>query len=172
MSLEIFKNKVLPVKNKLYRFALGFIKNEDEAKDIVQEVFIKIWDKKEDLLAIENIEAWCMRVTRNLSLDKLKSKHKKYTDSLNEEFDKSDDKNQTPYRSTEISDTMSMINLFIESLPDKQRQIIKLRDIEGYSYKEISEMVGVDMNQVKVNLFRARKAIKENLLNINAYGLR
>ncbi|UII24423.1 sigma-70 family RNA polymerase sigma factor [Fulvivirga maritima] len=172
MSLEIFKNKVLPVKNKLYRFALGFIKNEDEAKDVVQEVFIKIWDKKEDLEVIENIEAWCMRVTRNLALDKLKSKHKKYTDPLNDGFEKSDDNNQTPYRTTEISDTMSRVNLFIESLPDKQRQIIKLRDIEGYSYKEISEMVGVDMNQVKVNLFRSRKAIKENLLNINAYGLR
>lgn len=159
------------MKDKLYRFALRFLNDEDEARDVVQEVLIKVWNKRENMDQLENMEAWCMRITRNLSLDKLKSKHKKQTDPLKEGFDMSSADHETPYRRTEMTDTMKTIAHFIQALPDKQRQVIQLRDVEGYSYQEISEIMEIDMNQVKVNLFRARKAVKENLLNINAYGL-
>jgi len=171
MSLEAFKMHVLPVKNKLYRFALSLLKSEDEARDIVQEVLIKIWKKQEENEQIDNVEAWCMRVTRNMSLDRLKSKRVKFTDSLTDGFDVSGGDNHTPYRTMETSDTMTNIRRLISSLPEKQRQVIQLRDVEGYSYKEIVEILEMDMNQVKVNLFRARKALKQDLQNINAYGL-
>lgn len=171
MSLESFTNRVLPVKNKLFRFALRFIGNEDEAKDIVQEVFIKVWNKREDIDQLQNVEAWCMRITRNLSLDKLKSRYHKDTEGINEGVELSQNTQKTPYTVAESNDTMDTIDKFISSLPDKQKQVIQLRDIEGYSYKEISEIMDIDINQVKVNLFRARKSVKENLLNINAYGL-
>jgi RNA polymerase sigma-70 factor (ECF subfamily) len=67
---------------------------------------------------------------------------------------------------------MENIHNFIASLPDKQRHIMQLRDIEGFSYKEIGDILNLDANNVKVNLFRARKSVRENLLNINAYGLK
>ena len=66
---------------------------------------------------------------------------------------------------------MKQIHQFISALPDKQKLVIQLRDIEGFSYKEISDALQLNLNQVKVNLFRARKAVRENLININAYGL-
>lgn len=170
MSLEAFKIRVLPVKDKLYRFAFRFLKDEDEARDIVQEVFIKVWNKQDQMDQVENMEAWCMQVTRNLSLDRLKSKQYKYTDSMKDDFDVSSG-GETPYRFVETNDTMTNINNMISNLPEKQRQVILLRDVEGYSYKEIADIMEIDMNQVKVNLFRARKAVKDNILNINAYGL-
>ncbi len=171
MSLETFKTQVLPIKNKLYRFALSMVKSEPEAQDIVQEVLIRVWNRRKDLGQLDNLEAWCMRITRNLSLDKLKSKHMSKTSGMEEGFDVSQNNEMTPYRSAEMKDTMKNITGLISSLPEKQKQVIHLRDIEGYSYKEISEVLEIDMNQVKVNLFRARKTLKENLLNINAYGL-
>lgn len=171
MSLKAFKTRVLPVKDKLYRFALRYLKDEDEARDVVQDVLIKVWNQRENMDQLENMEAWCMRLTRNLSLDRLKSKRNKYTDPMKEGFDISSGDNETPYRTAEMSDMMKSIGSFIQALPDKQRQVIQLRDVEGYSYKEISDIMEIDMNQVKVNLFRARKAVKENLININAYGL-
>ncbi|QSE96079.1 RNA polymerase sigma factor [Fulvivirga lutea] len=171
MSLEAFKTRVLPTKDKLFRFALKLVGDADEARDIVQEVFIKVWNKRNEMDELENMEAWCMRVTRNLSLDKLKSKKRKLTDSLDQTHDISMGENITPYRSTELSDTMIKIGTFISSLPDKQKQVIQLRDVEGYSYQEICDILEIDMNQVKVNLFRARKSVRENLLNANAYGL-
>jgi len=171
MSLEAFKTRVLPTKDKLYRFAFRFLKNEDEAKDIVQEVMIKAWNYKDKMHQLENMEAWCMRVTRNMSIDRLKSKQYKYTDGMKEGFDVSSGEERTPYRFVESNDTMANISELITKLPEKQQQVIMLRDVEGYSYKEIVDILELDMNQVKVNLFRARKALKENILNINAYGL-
>lgn len=171
MSLEAFKTRVLPTKDKLYRFAFKLVGNSEEARDIVQEVFIKVWNKRSEMDKLDNMEAWCMRVTRNLALDKLKSQKRKLTDSLDGQMEISMGEHVTPYRSTELNDAMKNISNYIMSLPEKQKQIIQLRDIEGYSYKEIGEILEIDLNQVKVNLFRARKSVRDNLLNANAYGL-
>lgn len=170
MSVEAFKSRVLPAKDKMYRFAVRLLQDEEEAKDIVQEAMIRVWNKREEMHTYLNMEAWCMRVVRNLSLDRLKSKQFN-NNRLDESYNLSAP-GISPEQRTEIDDTMENIHHFIASLPDKQRQIIQLRDIEGFSYKEIGEILNLDANNVKVNLFRARKSVRENLLNINAYGLR
>jgi RNA polymerase sigma factor (sigma-70 family) len=170
MNIEAFQNRVLPSKNKLFRFALKFLGNEEEAKDIVQEVFIRVWNGREQMEQIQNWEAWCMRITRNLSLDRIRSLTRKQTQPIEETFDVHNEA-LSPYESTEIDESMQRIRQLISELPDKQRQVIHLRDMEGYSYNEISEILELDMNQVKVNLFRARNAVREKLMKINAYGL-
>jgi RNA polymerase sigma factor (sigma-70 family) len=170
MNIEAFQNRVLPSKNKLFRFALKFLGNEEDAKDVVQEVFIRVWNGREQMEEIQNWEAWCMRIARNLSLDKIRSLTRKQTQPIDESFDVHHDA-LTPYESTEIDESMQRIRLIIAELPEKQRQIMHLRDVEGYSYNEISEILEIDMNQVKVNLFRARSAVREKLIKINAYGL-
>ncbi len=169
MSLETFKTRVLPVKDKLFRYTLRILKNEDEAKDVVQETFIKVWNKRDEMHTYENMEAWCMRVGRNLALDKLKSKHKNAVD-INNAYDLQSS-SQSPYSSTEHNDTMRAIHQYINQLPDLQKQIIQLRDIDGFSYQEISEILKQNLNTVKVNLFRARKQVREQLIQVNAYGL-
>ena len=170
MDLEAFQNRVLPTKNKLFRFALRFLGNEEEAKDIVQEVFIRVWSGRERMEQVQNWEAWCMRITRNLSLDRVRLIQRKQTRPIEESFDLSHDA-LTPYQSTEIEESMQKITQMIQALPEKQRQVIHLRDVEGYSYQEICEILELDMNQVKVNLFRARTAVREKLTKIDAYGL-
>ncbi len=170
MNLEAFQNRVMPAKNKLYRFALRFLGNEDEAKDVVQEVFIRVWNGREQMNEVQNWEAWCMRITKNLSLDRIRSLTRRQMQSLDEVFDIREN-NLTPHESTELDESMQSINSMIAALPEKQRQIIHLRDIEGYSYNEICEILELDMNQVKVNLFRARTTVREKLMRINAYGL-
>jgi RNA polymerase sigma factor (sigma-70 family) len=171
MTVEAFQNQVLPVKNKLFRFALKFLGSEEEAKDVVQEVFIRIWNNREQMVEIQNMEAWCMRITRNLSLDRIRSINRKSTQPIEESFNVHVG-GLSPHESTEADESMQKISQFIAELPDKQRQIIHLRDVEGYSYNEICEILELDMSQVKVYLFRARNAVKEKLLKINAYGLK
>jgi len=158
MNLEAFQNRVLPAKNKLFRFAFKMLANEDEAKDVVQEVLIKVWNGREQMDQVQNWEAWCMRITKNLSLDRIRAIRRRGTDPIQEGFDV---RNETlsPHETTEIKESMARINQMIAALPEKQRQVIHLRDIEGYSYNEICEILELDMNQVKVNLFRARSAI-------------
>lgn len=170
MNIEAFQNRVLPSKNKLFRFALKFLGNEEEAKDVVQEVFIRVWNGREQMHEIQNWEAWCMRITRNLSLDRIRSLTRKPARPMDEMFNVQHDA-PSPYELTETDESMTRIRQFISALPEKQRQIMHLRDVEGYSYNEICEIMELDMNQVKVNLFRARNAVREKLMRINAYGL-
>lgn len=170
MDLEAFENRVLPTKNKLFRFALRFLGNEEEAKDIVQEVFIRVWNGRQQMEQVQNWEAWCMRITKNLSLDRIRLINRKQTQTLEGTFDLHHQA-LTPHESTEIGESMVKVTQMIASLPEKQRQVIHLRDVEGYSYQEICEILELDMNQVKVNLFRARNAVRERMTKIDAYGL-
>jgi RNA polymerase sigma-70 factor (ECF subfamily) len=170
MNLESFQTRVLPVKHKLYRFALRFLGNEDEAQDIVQEVFIRVWNGRDQMHEVQNWEAWCMRITKNLSLDRIRTLTRKQTQPIEEGYMIMHSA-PTPHESAEVQESMTRIAQIISSLPEKQRQVIHLRDIEGYSYNEICEIMELDMNQVKVSLFRARNTVREKMTKINAYGL-
>lgn len=170
MNFETFQNRVLPTKNKLFRFALRLVGNEEEAKDVVQEVMIRVWSGREQNEEIQNMEAWCMRITKNLSLDRIRSNNRRQTQPIDGNFDVRNNA-LTPHETTEQHESMQKINQLMASLPDKQRHVMHLRDVEGYSYNEICDILELDMNQVKVNLFRARNAVREKLIKVNAYGL-
>lgn len=170
MDVSRFKIEVLPLKNKLFRFAWNIVKDEDLAKDVVQECLIKVWEKREDLKLVNNLEAWCMQITKNKALDKLRSKHVSRTDQFEVQLDTRKERD-TPYVVTERGDVMQRIHELIAGLPERQREVMQLRDIEGYTYKEIAENLEIDINLVKTNLFRARRKLKESLIKENAYGL-
>ena len=110
-----------------------------------------------------------MKMTKNLSIDKLRSKHQK-VGFFNEGFDIAD-RMANPHQLTEEKDTISQIQLIMQRLPEKQRMTMQLRDIEGMTYEEITKILDITLNQVKVNLFRARKFIRQELLNNQTYGL-
>jgi RNA polymerase sigma-70 factor (ECF subfamily) len=155
---------VIPFQDKLYRFALSIVGNTFEAEDIVQEVLIKIWKKKDAFLQLDNKEAWCMTVTRNLAIDKTRSR-KYQVEDINNHYSISDTASN-PAELTEFNDTMSIIKGYMEELPDAQREVIHLRDIEGFTYNEISEITGMPLERVKVNLHRARKSLRVKIENL------
>lgn len=169
MSLEDFTKQILPIKQKLFRFSLRIVGNQAEAEDVVQEVFVKLWKKREDWEKYKNMEAWCMRMTKNLSIDKLRSKHHR-AGILPEGMDFIAP-GVSPDRKAELTDLLGQLKGLMQQLPEKQRLVMHLRDIEGQSYKEISEYLEMPLNQVKINLFRARQSIKSQLINIDSYGL-
>lgn len=169
MDIKQFTSEIIPYKNKLYRFAYRIVGNGAEAEDVVQEVMIKLWNQREKLHEYNNIEAWCIRMTKNLSIDKTRSKHYKLG-IIPEGFDISSNHNN-PHQVAETQDTMQRIKNMMNTLPTKQREVMHMRDIEGLSYKEIEEQLQIPMNQVKVYLFRARKFIKSQLINSDSYGV-
>lgn len=170
MSLEDFTQLILPIKNKLFRFSLRIVGNEPEAEDVVQEVFIKAWNKRSDLPNYSNVEAWCMTLTKNLSIDKLRSKHRR-ADPIKEGFDVQSGENDNPFRQASYNDTLERVRRLMDKLPEKQRMVMQLRDIEGHTYQEIADALEISLQQVKVNLFRARQEIRTQLLNSEKYGL-
>lgn len=167
MSLKAYKERISPVKNKLYRFALGIVRDPAEAEDIVQEILIKIWRQWEEIHTIQNLEAWSMRLTKNLAIDKLRSRHRR-TEDLDRAYQVEVD-GPDPYESVVTGDTIGQIRQLMDRLPENQRLVMNLRDIEGLSYQEISEALDMPMPQVKVNLFRARTQIRNHLVKSKTY---
>ena len=157
---------VLPIKDKLFRYALRIVGNQMVAEDVVQEVLVKVWQKRKELAEIENKEAWCMTVTRNLALDKLRRK-KVILDNVDDHRNIAD-KSMTPYRSLQSEDTMTLIREAIAQLPEAQQHVIHLRDIEGYKYQEIADITGYSIDKVKVYLHRARISLRHKLTSIYA----
>lgn len=161
-NLDIFN---LPFRDKLYRYALNIVGDPQDAEDIMQELLIKIWKRKEQYEQLENKEAWCMTVTRNMAIDKTRSR-KVRTDDIDAYFNIKD---KTPLvdLNLEQKERMNSILKLLNDLPEQQRQIIHLRDVEGYTYKEIAEITENSLDFVKVSLHRARKNLKEALLKRN-----
>lgn len=165
-----FRNDVLPLKNKLYRLALRITVNSAEAEDIVQDTLIKIWNRRESWADIESIEAFALTMCRNLSLDRLK-KMDNQNDSLDEYNFERPDHSSNPYEDMIRKDRIQLVRCLVDSLPEKQKSCMQLRDFEGKPYKEIAEILGMTEEQVKVNIFRARQTIKQKFKEYDNYGL-
>ena len=167
-----FRNDVLPLKNELYRLALRITLNPAEAEDIVQETMIKVWNRREQWDNIESIEAFCLTICRNISLDKMR-KMENQNQSLSEgEHDAPDQSySSNPEEQAMQQDRMQLIRQLINQLPEKQRSVMQLRDFEGKSYKEIAKVMGISEEQVKVNIFRARQTIRQKYFETEKYGL-
>jgi len=156
MHSEEFKTTILPLKGALYRFAKSFLTNSEEAEDCVQEIFIKLWLKKESLADVRSIKAYTLQMTRNLCLDKLKSRKNMIgieATSITSEGDTHED--------LENRDTLARIQKIVNTLPEQQRTLVHLRNIEGLEMKEIAEITGLSIEHVRVTLSRARMTIRE-----------
>jgi RNA polymerase sigma-70 factor (ECF subfamily) len=165
-----FRNDILPLKNQLFRLALRITLDREEAEDIVQEALIKIWNRRDSWNEIESIEAFSYTVCRNLALDSLK-KHTGEKDSIDEKHIEQADSSFNPYERTLQQDRINTVKKLVDKLPEKQRSCMQLRDFEGKPYKEIAHILGITEEQVKVNIFRARQAIKLQFQKLDNYGL-
>jgi len=171
MNTISFRADVLPLKNELYRLALRITQNPAEAEDVVQETMIKVWNRRDRWDEIESIEAFCLTICRNIAVDKTRSAaHQNlFLDQDHEVADASYSSN--PQEQAEQRDRVMLVRRLINDLPEKQRSVMQLRDIEGKSYREIAQILGITEDQVKVNIFRARQVIKKKFLQTENYGL-
>lgn len=161
MTEEIFKKEILPLNRKLLGFANRFIMDIDDAKDVVQEIFIKLWSMRNELDKYNSVEALAMRMTRNLCLDKIKLKKTVSMDGVIKDEAENPISNE---RQGELNIAVSRAKAAIEKLEEPQRTIMQLRDIEGYDYDEIAQILNMNVNTLRVSLSRARKKVKEYLI--------
>ena len=169
MTQADFTNLVLPFKDKVFRLAKRLLVSREEAEDATQEILLKLWNKKQDIEKYRNTEAFAMTMTKNFCLDRLKSKqaqnlkivHSNYTDN-----------SSSLQKQVEARDSMDWVSKIIEDLPEQQKMIIQLRDIEQYDFAEIAKMLEMKETAIRVNLSRARKTIREKLTNTHQYGIK
>ena len=169
MDSERYKTEVLPCKNKLYRLALRLLGGHEDALDAVQETFLKLWNVREKLDACRSVEAFAMTMTKNYCLDKLRARRTISIEGtcLQAESYTNTDVHEHRF---EVEDTFRRVKNLMMGLPEQQRLIIQLRDVEGYDFQEISEIMEMNINAVRVNLSRGRRRLRELYIKKEGYG--
>lgn len=167
MKADDFKRKFLPLHPKLYRVALALVGNKDDAEDILQETYGKMWLKRDELEQLENPEAYCVTLIKNLCLDFLRRAHNKQTtDEDAEMLADMEITGQTPDRILEDKEKIMQVRHIINRLPPNQKQVIRLQGIAGCSIEEIEHLTGLSGGNIRVLLSRARKQVREQLNKI------
>ncbi|MFL1011231.1 RNA polymerase sigma factor [Flavisericum labens] len=169
MTQTEFLNIVLPFKDKVFRLAKRLLVSNEEAEDATQEVLLKLWKNKKKIQEYKNVEAFSMTMTKNYCFDKLKSKQAQNLKLVHSNYE---DKQTALQKQVELNDSVNWVAKIIEELPEQQRMIIQLRDIEEYDYDEIAKMLDMNQTAIRVALSRARKTIREKLTKTHNYGVR
>ena len=165
-----FRHDLLPLKNQLFRLALRITMQRVEAEDIVQDTLLKMWERRAELTTVKNIEAYALTICRNIALDRIELKEARNISLDSLETDKPTDEPSTQER-LEREESHRKIRRLIGKLPEQQRTILQLRDIEGLSTRKTAEAMQMTEDAVKVNLFRARQMLKQLYLETNENGL-
>ena len=161
MTRAQFEDKILPLSRNMYRFAFRFLSNREEAEDTVQEIFIKLWNMRKKLHKYRSVEALAMTICRNMCLDILRKRGRKTFDETIPAETKSSDND--PLHKLENSEACGMVMEIVDTLPENYQTVLKMRDVEGYDYDDIAEVMGLGINLLRVNLSRARKIVRERI---------
>jgi len=160
MESTQFNSQILNHSDQLFRLAKSILRNGEAAQDAVQDLIMKLWEKKSKLDEVENIQGFILRSMRNLCLDTIRQKHEEDELPVEIEFIE-----LNPYQQTEQKDLALKVKRMIDKLPELQRTIIRMRDVEGMELSEIAYITSITENAVSVNLSRARQRIREQIIN-------
>jgi len=166
MTAEEFKENIIPYSRKLYPMIKRILKEEEESRDATQELMLKLWGRRNDLGKCANVSAYIVAVAKNYCFDLLK---KKRPERINEKEEYKIANLPAGEKSFELKERHEQVQKIITNLPQKYREVIQLRDIDGFTFEEIKEMTGFEIPYARVILSRARMRVKNELLKIYSY---
>lgn len=168
MNQKDFVQLINPFKDKLFRLAKRLLVSTEEAEDATQEILVKLWNKNESLDKLNSVEAMAMTMTKNYCLDQLKSKRAGNLTITHNNFT---DRTPSLQQQLEDNDCLSWVEKIINQLPEQQKIIIQLRDIEQLEFEEIAKILEMSEATIRVALSRARKTIREYIAKTHNYGI-
>lgn len=165
MNQQEFLVFINPIKDKMYRLSVRLLVSKEAAQDAVQEVFVKLWNKRDALQDYDNAHAFAMTVTKNHCLDQLKLKK-----NNNLRISNYEDESKSLQKHLEAKNELELVAKIIKDLSEQEQTLIQLRDIEQLEYDEIMEITGMKSTAIRVALSRARKKIRKEIIKKHRYG--
>ena len=157
MTDKLFHTQYLSLADALYKVAFYILETQQDAEDAVQELYLKLWKNKDVLDGIKNPKAYAMTILRNLCLDRIRQSSRIAEEEPAEQNEASTD----PYRQMDEKERLEKVLAAVKSLPERQREILILRTIQGLSFEEITERTGMNYLTIRVLLSRARQTIRK-----------
>ena len=167
MDKKEFTALILPLKDRLFRLAKRILVSQDEAEDAVQEVFLKLWKGKNNIENYKSTEAFAITMTKNYCLDRLKSKQASNLKIVHSNYQTSENLE----RNLEANDGVEMVFKIMEGLPEQQKIVLQLRDVEQFEFSEIAKMLDSNETAIRVALSRARKTVRDVMIKKYNYGI-
>lgn len=168
MKESDFLKVINPFKDKVFRLAKKLLVSREEAEDATQEMILKLWKNKEKISDYKNIEAFAMTMTKNYCYDRLKSKQASNLRLVHNNYK---EKETSLEKKIESKDAVNIVHELVEQLPEIQKIILQLRDVEHYEFDEICAIVEMKPTAVRVALSRARKTVRNALIKKQNYGI-
>ena len=166
MNQSEFIKVINPFKDRVFRLAKRLLVSTEEAEDATQEVLVKLWKNKDKLQGYSSVEALAMTITKNYCLDQLKSKRASEMRIVHSNYS---DRQAGLDKQAEDRDSWGWVEKIIETLPEQQKLILQMREIEQYEYEEIAKIMDMNETAVRVALSRARKTLREQLTKTHSY---
>lgn len=163
MKTDLFKNEIMPIRDKLFMTAYRMLEDRDDAEDAVQETLIRLWNLRDNLEKYNSLTALAITVIKNHCIDKIRLRDR--DEPIEDELYRRAGPDN-PYLQLERKNSEEVLKAIIEGLPALQKAIIKMKDIEEYELSEIAEITGTNIEAVRVNLSRARKKVREEYIRI------
>ena len=164
MNATEFKQQLLPLNASLYRMAFKLMGNEDDAKDVVQDAYLKLWKMRDNISNVDNPLAYCLTIVKNMCLDRHRAASLNLIDKPPEQLPIAGDDSAS--RHIEQQQTNQLLNQCLARLPAQQQQVVRLRDINGCSMQEIEKATGLTAINARVLLSRARKTLRTQVQNV------
>ena len=168
MNQNEFVQLISPFKDKIFRVAKRLLVSTEEAEDATQEVLVKLWSRNETLDAYNSVEAVAMTMTKNYCLDQLKSKRAGNMKIVHNNFT---DREAGLQQKVEDRDTWNWVEKIMNDLPEQQKLIVQMRDIEEMEFEEIGKILEMNESAIRTALSRARKTIREKMIKTHHYGI-
>lgn len=168
MNQKEFMQLVSPFKDRVFRLAKRLLVSTEEAEDATQEVLVKLWNKNESLGEYRSVEAVAMTMTKNYCLDQLKSKRASNLKIVHNNFT---DREASLQQKVEDDDALKWVEKIMNDLPEHQKLIVQMRDIEEMEFEEIGKILEMNEQAVRTALSRARKNIREKMTKTHSYGI-
>jgi RNA polymerase sigma-70 factor (ECF subfamily) len=170
MEQQEFKETLLPARTSLLRQARRLLDNDDDAEDIVQEVYLKLWSIRHTLHRYDSPPALAAHITRNLCLNRLQStgyRQERLDDTLSQA--EAHDAAPSPHTLLEQQESADRLQQLIDTLPDTQRSILRMKHAEGMEVDDIAALIGSNPEAVRMNLSRARRRVRDAFLQQEQY---
>ncbi|WP_297516739.1 sigma-70 family RNA polymerase sigma factor [Flavobacterium sp.] len=168
MQQHEFVALITPFKDKVFRLAKRLLVSTEEAEDATQEVMVKLWTKQNTLEELKSVEAMAMTMTKNYCLDQLKSKRAGNLQLVHSNYQ---DRQAGLQQQVEDSDSLQWVEKVMQELPEQQRMILQMREVEDYDFAEIATILEMNETAVRVALSRARKTLRERMTQLHHYGM-
>lgn len=163
MNSEELNIAFLEHKDSAYRYAESLLRNPAEAQDVVQDLYERLW-RRRLLIRRSGFRSLVMTSVRNMSLDRLRKRQRnRYTDIEEGEHEIAE--------MPEGDNMTAMVGQIIDRLPEREREVINLHDVESMSYEDIADVMGTTTVAARMACSRARQKVKEELIKIMNYGV-